>query len=73
MDVRIEINCDGAAFDDPCGADEPCGAGAELARIFREIAAGLECDPASLLRADWSHAIMDVNGNRVGSFKVLDH
>lgn len=60
MDIRININCDNEAFDD---------AGAELRRILQAIGkrAG-ECRTRCMLAAGLQNfAVMDANGNTVGS------
>ena len=66
MTIRIEIQCDNAAFheDDDTG-DNEAAAGAEVARILRELAGHL---------ADGVHErrVFDFNGNRVGSATVQE-
>lgn len=58
MKAKIEITIDNAAFED-------MGHASELGRILRDLAHGIENNgetgPCSLL---------DVNGNKVGSFKI---
>jgi hypothetical protein len=59
MIVRVEINCDNAAFDDD--------AGVEVGRILRELATKLSSRGNI---ANDSLNLMDINGNVVGSCLV---
>lgn len=56
--IRIEINTDNAAFD---GSDERT----EIARILKTLADKIE-------QHHNPEVIMDVNGNRCGSIKVIN-
>jgi hypothetical protein len=57
LDVKIEINCDNAAFGD---FPEQ-----EVARILRELATNLENDG---ITKDGKFKLFDANGNRTGLF-----
>ena len=62
MKVKIEINCDNAAFDESVSA--------EVARILRDLA---DTIPLSDLNVpfDRSLRLRDHNGNVVGEMKVI--
>lgn len=62
MKMRIEFDCDNAAFDDMQS---------EIARILREIAEDVARSEAYDLRGVYSH-VNDVNGNKVGTVQFLD-
>ena len=59
MRLRIMMNMDNAAFDHSEG---------EVARILRELAELIEHLPEVTLRGQGP--LMDINGNRVGEWKV---
>lgn len=58
MQFKLTIDTDNAAFDD--GPDE-------LARLLREVADEVEAPHGH------TRSILDVNGNRVGSWKWWSH
>ncbi len=57
--VVIEINTDNAAFEDD--------AGAEVARILRELATRYENEGFFAFHSSGDRTIRDINGNVVGS------
>jgi hypothetical protein len=61
MKIKIEITCDNAAFSEENG-----GAGQEVGRILRRLADRIYIIP----EAGGGCALMDINGNKVGEFKV---
>jgi hypothetical protein len=66
MKLRIEIDCDNAAFEPSPNAD--------LARILRRLATDIERGDMDVCRADgsWSRPLMDWNGNKVGVARFAD-
>lgn len=62
MRIVIEINCDNAAFDN--GSEE-------LGRILRRVSDRLKRGAIDLSLNN-TEALMDVNGNKVGSLQVLE-
>lgn len=58
MKVRIEIDCDNAAFEN---------AGMEVSRILTKLANLIYGDE---LDSGWTQALIDINGNVVGQCKV---
>lgn len=63
MRVIIEFDCDNAAFSEIDGN----GTSGEIARILRELAEVLEISGLHSERP-----LFDVNGNRVGEFRLVD-
>ena len=61
MRALIEIEIDGAAFEDEQNTHEVC-------RILRKLAAKLEL--GGELMEDDAETLRDINGNRVGVFEV---
>lgn len=67
MKFVIEMRMDNAAFE---VADPEARDGDEVARILRDIATKVEGQP---INSDThSGVIFDYNGNRVGSWEVVD-
>ena len=60
MKIRIVITTSNAAFHD--------GAGAEAARILRELATEIETQEE--FSRGMARSLLDVNGNKVGEFKT---
>ena len=60
MDYKIEINCDNVAFD-----DDPAP---EIARILENLVDNLKHDAALN-----TEKLRDINGNIVGSAKMVDY
>jgi hypothetical protein len=61
LEFKLSMNCGNAAFDE--------NANAEIARILRKIADDLEADASGRC---YEQYFRDVNGNRVGSFKLFN-
>lgn len=71
MKVKIEINCDNAAFHWGNGevrSRNSIATGDELARILQELANKIKNQEISV--GD-SYSLRDINGNRVGEMKVM--
>lgn len=58
MKAKIEIQMDGAAFEETCGT--------ELGRILRELAHEIENNGET-----GPCVLRDINGDKVGKFEVL--
>lgn len=61
----LKIKTDNAAFCEEDGTEASLARGAELARILRELADELADGN------DGTFAVMDVNGNRVGTAQLF--
>jgi hypothetical protein len=60
MQLKITIECDNAAFTDASGV--------ECCRILRKLSHLLESEDVC---DGWRHALVDLNGNRVGEARVV--
>jgi hypothetical protein len=63
----LTVDMDNAAFDN---TEDGYAAGAELARILR--AAAKKIDGVHAWNFEGPHSVRDINGNRVGSWRVAD-
>lgn len=61
--ITITINTDNAAFDDPVTGD-----GHELTRVMGRVVGQITED----MTVGASRAIMDSNGNTIGSWEITD-
>jgi hypothetical protein len=62
MKAQIEINLDNDVFQ--------LGGGLELARLLRELAGDIEYNNACNLGS--YIAVIDINGNKVGEFEIVE-
>lgn len=65
MKLKITIECDNAAFTE---APMVLAIGVECCRILRKLSHLLESEDVC---DGWRHALMDLNGNRVGEAVVV--
>jgi hypothetical protein len=62
MKCKIEINMDNDAF-----GNHPCSIGEELGRILRTLGKDI-----AIVHGGMKEGIRDINGNTVGSIRILD-
>jgi hypothetical protein len=64
--MTIEVEMDNAAFTE----DGPGAQRHEAARILRDLANRIECNPH--FSPDYSQALRDINGNKVGHMAICE-